>query len=71
MRSRKICRPSGLPAAYSLLIYYVDDIVLTGSDVPEGTTSIDAFTRQVLQRVRENPIKESGELFRVLWPRAC
>jgi len=56
---------------HSLLIYYVDDIVLTGSDVPEGTTSTDAFARHRYSRGWERNPKESSELFRVLWPRAC
>lgn len=48
----KRCGPSGHPAEYSVLIYYIDDIVLIGSDVPEGTISVDAFARHTLQRVR-------------------
>ena len=67
----KRCGPSGHPAEYSVLIYYIDDIVLIGSDVPEGTISVDAFARHMLQRVREEPYKESGEFFRVLWSGAC
>lgn len=42
--------PSGCPVESNKLVLYTDDIVLIGSDEPQGTINADVFVRHICYR---------------------